>query len=36
MPVFLEDIAKAGKAEHVRKGINNCARIQKEKKIVLV
>ena len=25
--------ATAGKAEHIMKGINNCARIEKEKKI---
>ena len=33
MPVFMDDIATAGKAEHIRKGINNCGRIEKEKKI---
>ena len=33
MPVFMDDIATAGKAEHIRKGINNCARMEKEKKI---
>ena len=33
MPVFMDDIATAGKAEYIRKGINNCARIEKEKKI---
>ena len=33
MPVFMDDIATAGKAEHTRKGINNCARMEKEKKI---
>ena len=33
MPVFMDDIATAGKAEHIRKGINNCARMKKEKKI---
>ena len=26
-------IATAGKAEHIRKGINNCARMEKKKKI---
>ena len=31
MPVFMDDIAMAGKAEHIRKGINNCARMEKEK-----
>ena len=33
MPVFMDDIATAGKAEQIRKGINNCARMEKEKKI---
>ena len=33
MPVFMDDIATADKAEHIRKGINNCARMEKEKKI---
>ena len=33
MPVFMDDIATAGKAEHIKKGINNCARMEKEKKI---
>ena len=33
MPVFVDDIATAGKAEHIKKGINNCARMEKEKKI---
>ena len=33
MPVFMDDIATAGKAEHMRKGINNFARMEKEKKI---
>ena len=33
MPVFMDDIATASKAEHIRKGINNCARMEKEKKI---
>ena len=33
MPVFMDDITRAGKAEHIRKGINNCARTEKEKKI---
>ena len=27
MPVFMGDIATAGKAEHIRNGINNCARM---------
>ena len=33
MPVFMDDIATSGKAEHIRKGINNCTRMEKEKKI---
>ena len=33
MPVFLDDIATAGKAEQIRKGINNCGRMEQEKKI---
>ena len=33
MPVFMDDIGTAGKTEHVRKGINNYARMEKEKKI---
>ena len=33
MPVFMDDIATEGKAEHIRKGMNNCARMEKEKKI---
>ena len=33
MPVFMDDIATAGKAEHIRKGISNCARMEREKKI---
>ena len=33
MPVSMDDIATAGKAEHIRKGINNCARMEKENKI---
>ena len=31
MVVFMDDIATAGKAEHLRKGINNCAMMGKEK-----
>ena len=34
MAVFMDDIAIAGKAEHIRKGTNNCARMEKEKKII--
>ena len=33
MPVFMDDIATSGKAEHIRKDINNCARMEKEKKL---
>ena len=33
MPVFMDDIATTDKAEYVRKGINNCARMEKEEKI---
>ena len=33
MPVFMDDIATAGKAEHIRKGIKNCTRMVKENKI---
>ena len=33
MPVFMDDISTASKAEHIRKGANNCAKIEKEKKI---
>ena len=33
MPVFMDDTATAGKAEHIRKGINNCAMMGKEKKV---
>ena len=29
----MDDIATAGKAEHIRKGINKCARMEKENKI---
>ena len=32
MPVFMDDIT-AGKAEHIRKGIKNCTRMEREKKI---
>ena len=32
MAVFMDNIEKTGKAEQVRKSINNCARIKKEKK----
>ena len=33
MPVFIDDIGTAGKAEHIKKGINNCKRMEKKKKI---
>ena len=33
MSVFMDNIATTGKTEHVRQGINNCARMEKEKKI---
>ena len=33
MPLFMDDTATAGKAEHIRKGINNCAMMEKEKKV---
>ena len=33
MPVFMDDIATAVKAEHIRKGINNCGRMEKEKNV---
>ena len=33
MPVSMDDIAAADKGEHIRKGINNCTRMEKEKKI---
>ena len=32
MPVFMNKIEKTGKAEQVKKSINNCARMEKEKK----
>lgn len=34
MPVFMGDLATADKAEHVRKGINNCAKMEKENVLV--
>ena len=33
MPVFMDDISTAGKAEHVGQGVNNSARMEKENKI---
>ena len=33
MPVFMDDVAAAGKAEHVKMGIKNCAKMEREKKI---
>ena len=34
MVVFMDDIGTTGKAEHIRKCINNCASLEKEKKII--
>ena len=31
IPVFMDDIATASKAEHIRKGINNCATMKKKR-----
>ena len=31
IPVLMDKIATAGRAEHIRKSINNCAKMQKEK-----
>ena len=33
IPVFMDDLATAGKAEQIRKDINNYAKMEKEKKI---
>lgn len=33
MPVFMHGIAAVDKSEHVRKGADNCARMEKENKI---
>ena len=33
IPVFMDDTARAGNAENIRKGIKNCGRMEKEKKI---
>ena len=33
MPVFMDNTATWWNAEHIRKGTNNCARMEKEKKI---
>ena len=30
MTIFMDDIATAGKAEHIRKGIKNCAGMEKK------
>ena len=30
MPVYMDDIAAVGKAEDIRKGIKNCARMEIE------
>ena len=32
MSVFMDHITTAGKAEHIRKGINNCARMEKKRR----
>ena len=32
MPILMDDIATEGEAEHIRKGIKNCASMEKEKK----
>ena len=34
MSVFMVDIATADKVEDIRKGINKCARMEKETKII--
>ena len=33
MPVFMNNIAPAGEIAEIRKGIGNCAKIEKEKKM---
>ena len=33
MLVFMDDIATAGKGKHIKKGINNCGRMEKENNI---
>ena len=34
MPVFMDDIAAVGTAENIRKGIQNCRRMETEKKMI--
>ena len=34
MPVFMYDIAAVGAADNIRKGIQNCRRIEIEKKMI--
>ena len=34
MPVFMDDIAAVGKADDIRKGIQNCRRMEIEKKMI--
>ena len=34
MPVFMDDIAAVGKADGIRKGIQNCRRMEIEKKMI--
>ena len=34
MPVFMDDIAAAGTADSIRKGIQNCRRMEAEKKVI--
>ena len=34
MPVFVDDIAAVGTADDIRKGIQNCRRMEIEKKLI--
>ena len=34
MPVFMDDIVAAGKVDDIRKGIQNCRRMEIEKKMI--
>ena len=34
MPVIIDDIAAVGKADDIRKGIQNCRRMEIEKKMI--
>ena len=34
MPVFMDDIAAVGTADNIRKGIQNCRRMDIEKKMI--